>query len=546
MNKTKSNGLVFFCKDEKSYKEFKKSLTSKTVYTTISDVHELKLHLKKHKPSIILIDYKSIGKDLDLFTEMIATSSLTKILLIRNVTENVLATSLSLNVKYYFKYSNIKSLQELLKKNTSNTPNSSKNEIQKPKFSNTKTDFLSDETLLKIMSTNFPNSYMAIIDKSLKVVYTGGSEFRDNNIDPDSYVNKTVQKIFKPYGNKITKVFVDAYKKTLQGKSQKFTLQINKQDHEYSTTPIRSGKNVVALLVIAENNSFKTSTAKKLKSKEEIYETTLNRITDGFVALDKQWCFTYMNKSAGSIFNLNPSSVIGQNLWKIFPSDLSKVFCNAYKKAMKTQLHIYMEAHYKPNDKWYENHIYPSKNGISIYFRDITTKKINEQTIISLKSKAESALRVGKIGYWEWDIENDIVSWSGRMYKIFGLHKGSSLKYDTVLQLVHPDDRAYHIDLVKNVLKNKRSKGFEYRIIKPNNELGYVEGNLEVLCNKKGKAIKLQGTVVDHTIKHETELNLKESEHKYRTLVEQASDAIFIINHKGYFTSFNRQYSVSF
>jgi PAS domain S-box-containing protein len=117
------------------------------------------------------------------------------------------------------------------------------------------------------------------------------------------------------------------------------------------------------------------------KAKEHVNDI-FNRITDAFVALDNNWCYTYMNKRAGEIFFRDPAAMIGKNIWKEFPEGIGQPFYKAYYEAKETQQYIYLEEYYPPYDKWFENHIYPSPEGISIFFRDITCRKKAEEVMI--------------------------------------------------------------------------------------------------------------------------------------------------------------------
>lgn len=110
------------------------------------------------------------------------------------------------------------------------------------------------------------------------------------------------------------------------------------------------------------------------------------RITDAFVALDTNWCYTYINKKAGEIFQRNPAEMIGKNIWTEFPQGIGQSFYKAYYKAMAEQQYIHVEAYYSPYDKWFENHIYPSSDGLTILFRDITEQKKHTREL-ELKEK---------------------------------------------------------------------------------------------------------------------------------------------------------------
>lgn len=123
----------------------------------------------------------------------------------------------------------------------------------------------------------------------------------------------------------------------------------------------------------------KQEAAERLKKSEESHRTIMERISDAFVALDTQWNYTYVNQRAGEIMGREPASLVGKNIWEEFPEGIGLVFYQAYHKAMATQQYIHIEDHYAPFDVWLENHIYPSPDGLSIFFRNITERKVAER-----------------------------------------------------------------------------------------------------------------------------------------------------------------------
>src|SRR5436305_14364285 len=113
------------------------------------------------------------------------------------------------------------------------------------------------------------------------------------------------------------------------------------------------------------NTTFSPNNSEKLTVETK---DILDRISDAFVALDKNWRYTYMNKRAGEIFNRDPQKMIGKHIWTEFPEGIGQPFYKAYYKAMEEQKYIYLEEYYQPYDRWFENHIYPSSEGLSIFF----------------------------------------------------------------------------------------------------------------------------------------------------------------------------------
>ena len=116
-------------------------------------------------------------------------------------------------------------------------------------------------------------------------------------------------------------------------------------------------------------------------------ETSLNSISGGFISLDTNWCYTYVNKKAAELLGREPETLIGKHIWTEFPEGIGRSFYKAYYKAMETQETIYFDDYYEPLDKWFENRIYPSPEGLTIYYTDITKQKkvdANNQMLLSL------------------------------------------------------------------------------------------------------------------------------------------------------------------
>src|SRR5215212_9206334 len=96
----------------------------------------------------------------------------------------------------------------------------------------------------------------------------------------------------------------------------------------------------------------------------------IERISDGFVALDAQMNYIYINQRASELLGRKPTELIGKNYWDEYPEARDTPFAHAYACALETQTPILLEAYYAPWGRWFENRIYPSKDGISILFTE--------------------------------------------------------------------------------------------------------------------------------------------------------------------------------
>lgn len=135
---------------------------------------------------------------------------------------------------------------------------------------------------------------------------------------------------------------------------------------------LRSAANMAALAIQSKH----AEAAQKTLS--DRIESMLESMIDGFVALDKNWRYLYVNRHAAQMFGRDAGSLIGKYIWEEFPESEGQSFYNSYQRVMAQQKPEQIEDFYPPWDKWLENRIYPTPDGITIYFHDITERKLME------------------------------------------------------------------------------------------------------------------------------------------------------------------------
>ena len=136
----------------------------------------------------------------------------------------------------------------------------------------------------------------------------------------------------------------------------------------------------------------------------EIFE----RITDAFVTLDKNWHFTYVNTKAAQMFGRRPEDLVGKHLWTEFPEGVGQDFQLIYEKAMAEQQMVFVEEYYHPPlDRWFENRIYPSPEGLAIYFREVTERKRMQTAMRDSEAKFSAAFRSSPMALTIITLEGD-------------------------------------------------------------------------------------------------------------------------------------------
>lgn len=98
----------------------------------------------------------------------------------------------------------------------------------------------------------------------------------------------------------------------------------------------------------------------------------LEGITDAFFAVDRYWCFVYINKEAERRLGRRREDLIGKSLWNEFPEIAGSALFEEMHRAVLQQTELALEAKWPVDGKRIEAHIYPSERGLSVYLHDVT------------------------------------------------------------------------------------------------------------------------------------------------------------------------------
>jgi PAS domain S-box-containing protein len=107
--------------------------------------------------------------------------------------------------------------------------------------------------------------------------------------------------------------------------------------------------------------------------------TTLESITDAFFTVDLQWRFNYINKEAERLLRRPRADLLGKSLWTEFPDALGTTFEREYRRAMTEFVSVGFEECYAPLEFWVDVRAYPSNQGLTVYFRDVTERRRAEE-----------------------------------------------------------------------------------------------------------------------------------------------------------------------
>jgi diguanylate cyclase (GGDEF)-like protein/PAS domain S-box-containing protein len=186
---------------------------------------------------------------------------------------------------------------------------------------------------------------------------------------------------------------------------------------------------------------------------KDILHAVFERVNDGIVALDNNWCYEYLNQRAATMLQQErPEDLIGKNIWEIYPEGVGQPFYRAYYKAVETQEPIIFEQHYEPWNLWFENRVYPSEKGITIYFTEITQRKLQESELRESAALFENTLDAVMIS----DFDGLIRKVNQGFTNITGYTETEVLQQNTFMLLSKKQNKARH----QKIRESLNSKGF--------------------------------------------------------------------------------------
>jgi PAS domain S-box-containing protein len=132
----------------------------------------------------------------------------------------------------------------------------------------------------------------------------------------------------------------------------------------------------------------------------------VERVTDAFAAFDRHWNYTYINKKAAEMIGRLPEEIIGKNIWEEFPEKKEYGFYKNFFKAIEEQKTIRMEEYHPSWQIWISAMLYPSPEGLSVYFQDITDRKRTEEALLKSRESYRQIVETAQEGIWVIDEKN--------------------------------------------------------------------------------------------------------------------------------------------
>lgn len=254
----------------------------------------------------------------------------------------------------------------------------------------------------------------------------------------------------------------------------------------------------------------------------------LSCIKDQFLSLDREWRYTYVNERVLEVTGLPREQLLGKSIWKVFPDIVGSQFDTQVHQALATQTTVQFDYYYPPLQRWFENHVYPAENGISILVTDISERKQAEKVLRENQQWLNTALKAGKMGSWQLDLTTGTLAASDTCKANYGHSPKSNFAYQDLFETIHADDLARVQAAIQQAIETDTDYDVEYRCVWSDGSIHWVLVRGRAIYNPDGKPLRIAGVSIDITERKQTEAALSQSEERFRLMAETIQDVFWV------------------
>ncbi|MEH6436030.1 PAS domain-containing hybrid sensor histidine kinase/response regulator [Massilia sp. DD77] len=289
-----------------------------------------------------------------------------------------------------------------------------------------------------------------------------------------------------------------------------------------------------------------------LRQAHERMENMLESLTDGFCAVDRDWRITYINgRALAMVAPLNKSrgGLLGRSLWDEFDDLHGTSVAADCRHAMEQRQTVTREFYYRRLQCWLDMRIYPSPEGLTLYFQDITQRKLDQQALVENNNRLQVALAAGRLGDWRWDAAQDRISFGTRAAEILGLPAEVALDWPALRTLLERDDRARLRHAVLEAFAARTDLDIECRVLGAEGGARWIAlvgrpdyGDSPGAGGGGGGMRGMNGVVQDISTRKEAEDSLRQSEEMLRALANTIPQLAWMADADGAIVWFNERW----
>ncbi len=276
---------------------------------------------------------------------------------------------------------------------------------------------------------------------------------------------------------------------------------------------------------------------KRTEERLQMTQASVDRAADAVHWISADGSFYYVNQAACELLGYSEEEMLQMGVLDIDP-DLDMETGQKLWEELKRNgpQQVFERRHRRKDGSTFpvevrSNYLEVGGEELScVFVRDITERKQAEEAVRASTDRLNYALKGARMGTWEWDIQNDVVTWSPETERIFGLQPGQfEGTYEAYAAFAPPEARDGINEYVRTFLETS-SEGdemlYEQPIVRADGQAAWVEIRGTVFRSEQGQPVEMAGLCLDVTQRKQADDALREAEERFRLAAQTASDLI--------------------
>lgn len=254
----------------------------------------------------------------------------------------------------------------------------------------------------------------------------------------------------------------------------------------------------------AEEEREKLMQTKIAKQEAEAIAVILESITDAVIRLDENWQYVYVNSKAAKLLHKPKEKLIGKAIWDVFPGSVDSPFYKKCFEVRKKQKPAYIEYYSSTLRMWVQANLYPSKEGVTVYFADISGRKKAEEALRESEERFRMLADTAPVMIWMSGTDKQLNYFN----KIWLDFTGRTIEEEIGkgwINGIHPDDVNYCITTYEQHFDGRKPFKMEYRLRRYDGKYHWVLDTGLPRFSLQGEFLGFIGSAIDITQRKELE-----------------------------------------
>lgn len=286
------------------------------------------------------------------------------------------------------------------------------------------------------------------------------------------------------------------------------------------------GQKSISIQGFGTNVTDQIRSLNELKHTHEEINLILNSIADPFLSIDLNSQIRKVNKEFCQLIDLPLSSVEGQKLSDVLERIASQDLAKQLQGLLGQTYSQHFEYQVNALDKWFLVSTYPFRNGMTIYFKDISEAIQQKMVIRESQERFNTISRATSDIVWDYDMKTDTIWWNKGLQHILGYQKDQT-EVDWWEERIHPDDRERVSKSFNRAIENQENIwNEEYQFQCSDGSYKYLEDQGFLIYDDKQEPIRMIGAMRDIQMRkdYEEEIN------KLSLVASLTNNGVIILN----------------